>query len=374
MKIGIMTFQASHNCGSMLQAYALQHTLSEKYKADVELIDFANAGSRNLYSMIDLRLKKDAIRNNIQNIRYYKALKRYHEEYHLFKEKYLVTSKRQYRSCSELVGIEKNYDMLISGGDQVWNVRCPDADEAYYLSFANDVRKVAYSPSLGGVNINTAGVDTEKYKQYLSEYEYASVREPNGQKWLKELTGNEYPIIADPVFLLTHKEWLDQFKLPEISEKYIFNYAFFHNREDANNAMKQISEEMGMPVYVMDTKSWTIYHLDKYGIKAYDHTGPLAFLTLMQNAELVLTQSFHGTVFAAMFHKNFWSYRNPIVGNNTDDRATAILNQLGLINRYVVIDELPKMDYLEKIDYSSTDKNIEKLREEAFSYIDSFMY
>ena len=374
MKIGIMTFHASHNCGSMLQAYALQYTLTKKYGANVELIDFANAGSRNLYSMVDFRFKKDAIRNNINNLRYRKVLMKYHKEYEEFKNRYLVTSEKKYKSVKELVGVEKNYDMLISGGDQVWNVKCPDADEAYYLSFAKGVRKVAYSPSLGGVNINEAGVNLDKYREYLLDYECASVREPNGQKWLKELTGKEYPIVADPVFLLTHKEWLEQFELPTIDEKYIFNYAFFHNRADANMAMKKISEETGMPVYIMDTKSWTLYHLDKYGLKCYSHTGPVAFLTLMQNAELVLTQSFHGTVFAAMFHKTFWSYRSPIVKNKADDRATAILDQLGLLDRYVVIDDLPNMSYLEKIDYSETDAKIKKLQEDAFKYIDSFMY
>ncbi|MBE5919039.1 MAG: polysaccharide pyruvyl transferase family protein [Pseudobutyrivibrio ruminis] len=374
MRIGIMTFHASHNCGSMLQAYALQHTLKEKYNADVELIDFANAGSRNMYSMIDLRLKKDAIKNNINNIRYRKVLKQYHAEYEDFKNKYLITSKKSYHSVNELVGVEKDYDLLISGGDQVWNVRCPDADEAYYLSFAKNVRKVSYSPSLGGVNINEAGVDLDKYREYLADYEQVSVREPNGQKWLKELTGNEYKIVADPVFLLSQEDWTEQFELPEIGEKFIFNYAFFHNRVDANTAMQKISQETGMPVYVMDTKSWTLYHLDQYGIKKYGHTGPIAFLTLMKNAELVLTQSFHGTVFSALFHKTFWSYRNPYAGKKpSDDRATAILEQLGLLDRYVVIDELPSMDYMKKIDYSSTDGKIEKLREDAFAYIDSFM-
>ncbi len=228
---------------------------------------------------------------------------------------------------------------------------------------------------MGGVNINNTDVDLDQYRKYVLDYECVSVREPNGQKWLKELTGNEYPIIADPVFLLSHKEWLEQFELPGIEGKYIFNYAFYHNRDDANAAMKRISEETGMPVYVMDTKSWTLYHLDKFGIRAYKQTGPLAFLTLMQNAELVLTQSFHGTVFAAMFHKTFWSYRNPYAGKRSDDdRATAILDQLGLRDRYVVIDDLPDMDYMAKIDYTDTDAKIEKLREDAFAYIDSFMY
>ena len=52
-KIGIITFHSSHNCGSMLQAYALQTVLEKRYGAEVEVIDFSNKGSRNLYGLFD---------------------------------------------------------------------------------------------------------------------------------------------------------------------------------------------------------------------------------------------------------------------------------------------------------------------------------
>lgn len=50
MKIGLITFHASHNNGSMLQALALQHIFSEKYVCDVKIINFSNSGQRNMYS------------------------------------------------------------------------------------------------------------------------------------------------------------------------------------------------------------------------------------------------------------------------------------------------------------------------------------
>ena len=111
----------------------------------------------------------------------------------------------------------------------------------------------------------------------------------------------------------------------------------------------------------------------KYGIKRYKMTGPIAFLTLMENAEWVLTQSFHGTLFSAMFHKNFWSYRAPSVNKPGDDRAIAILKQLGLADRYQVIDDLPNQNFTKTIDYANTDDLISKLRSDAFSYLDKIM-
>lgn len=372
-KIGIITFHSSHNCGSMLQAYALQTVLTQRYHADVEIIDFANAGSKNIYRRFDMRLKKSAMKNNLLTLRNLSVINDYRKDYMDFAEKYLHTTKEKYSTAEQMQGIEKNYDILIAGGDQVWNVLCPDADKAYFLSFAKDVRKVAFAPSLGGNNINVAAKDPETYRQFLLDFERISVREPNGKKWLEELTGREIPIIADPTLLLTKEEWCSQFDLPQIDGDFIFNYAFFHNRPEANAAIQRISQETGMPVYVLDHKSWAFYKLDRYGIRRCEHTGPITFLAMMNQASMVLTQSFHGTLFSALFHKQFWSYRAPATKRIDDDRATAILDQLGLRERYQVIDELPDQEYMKAIDYRDTDDKIENLRAKAFAYMDSFM-
>lgn len=372
-KIGIITFHSSHNCGSMLQAYALQTVLEKRYGAEVEIIDFSNKGSRNLYGLFDFRLKKSALRHNLLTIRHWKLVNQYRRDYINFKEKYLHTTEHQFRNHKELESLNGKYDVIIAGGDQVWNVLCPDADDAYFLDFIHGSKKAAYSPSLGGNNLNEVVKDTQKYRRLLNEFDFISVREPNGKKWLEQLIGREVPIIADPTLLLSHEEWLQSFSIPQMDEKFIFNYAFFHNRPEANAAIQKISEEMGMPVYVLDNKSWAAYRLDKYGIKRYKMTGPIAFLTLMENAEWVLTQSFHGTLFSAMFHKNFWSYRAPSVNKPGDDRAIAILKQLGLADRYQVIDDLPNQNFTKTIDYANTDALISKLRSDAFSYLDKIM-
>lgn len=372
-KIGIITFHSSHNCGSMLQAYALQSVLENRYGAEVEIIDYSNRGSRNLYGLFDTRIKKSAIKHNLLTVTHWNLVNQYRKDYLNFKKQYLHTTKQQFKKHKDLEALNGMYDLIIAGGDQVWNVMCPDADDAYFLDFLNDGKKAAYSPSLGGNNINNVVKDTTKYRNLLEKFNFISVREPNGQKWLEQLTGRKVPIIADPTLLLSHEEWLENFNIPNIDEKFIFNYAFFHNRPEANAAIQKISEEMGLPVYVLDSKSWAAYRLDKYGIKMFRTTGPIAFLTLMENAEWILTQSFHGTLFSAMFHKNFWSYRAPSVNKPGDDRAIAILEQLGLTERYRIIDELPSQDFSSTINYTNTDELILNLRSTAFSYLDEIM-
>lgn len=373
MKIGILTFQASHNCGSMLQAYALRETLARKYRADVEIINYANYVSRCIYGLIDTRPKKSAIRRNINTWTHLGTILESAKWYNEFSQRYLFKSAEYCKNSADLTKIAQHYDLLIAGGDQIWNVRCQDAGKEFFLNFVKGVRKVAYSPSLGGTNILKYADDLESYKNYLLDFEKLSVREPNGQKWLEKLTGRKVPIICDPTILLTEEEWTSWLPVIEIKEEYIFNYAFYHNRVETNKILQNLSEKTGLPIYVIDYKSYDIYKLSQYGLHKYEMSGPLAFLALMKNASLVLTQSFHGTLFSALFNRKFWSYNWRGQHNPDDDRATAILQQLGLQDRYQMIENLVDMDIMKPIKYEDVNQRIINLRKEAFAYIDSFM-
>ncbi|MBV1681526.1 polysaccharide pyruvyl transferase family protein [Bacteroides stercoris] len=370
MKIGILTFQASHNCGSMLQAFALQYVISHKFHHECELINYANSASRNMYGLFDYRINRHMFKENWKRLTHLEAYRSSIKDYEEFSHKYLVLSKGDLSTNKELENIAHNYDMIIAGGDQVWNVCCPDAGKEYYLNFTHDVRKIAYSPSMGGQNILKKADNIQIYKQLISEFEHISIREPHGQQWLQELTEKEVKIVADPTLLLSPKEWCEILPVPEIKEKYIFNYAFYHNRKKTNQEIQQISQKTGLPVYTIDFKQHAIYKLDQYGIKRFEHTGPLPFLGLMKNASLILTQSFHGTLFSALFNRPFWSYNWIGVHNPDDDRAIAILRQFGLENRYQMIEDIVAMDnILVPIDYTSVNIRIEEMRTYAMQYL-----
>ena len=377
MKIGIITFHASHNCGSMLQAYALCKVLRDEYHQNAELIDFSNSGSRQMYSLWNNKMFyrsgrpiMNVLKTNISNLFHYKAVKSVMDDYEDFSSKYLPKSKGTYKNTMPLKGIEQNYDMLISGGDQVWNICCTDADDAYFLSFAHNVKKAAYSPSLGAMNILKYAKNPNKYRKYLLDYDFLSVRELNGQKWLKELVGVDVPIVPDPTLLLSADEWCKVLPVPEIEGKYIFNYAFSYGNEENNKILKQISDKYNLPVYIIDAKSYYRYNLEKkYGFKLYKQSGPLAFLGLMKNAELVLTQSFHGSLFAAKFNRCFWSYKNAVVRNPDDDRARCVLNQLGLIDRYQTFSDLLGMDLMQPINYEIVNPILDVLSKNGKDYL-----
>lgn len=373
MKIGIITFHASLNCGSMLQAFALQEVLEKKYNAEVEIINFSNWGQRNYYALWDLYPRPSVIKCNIKSLPYHDEIKRVRKDYEAFENTYLHLTPRLLKHRSELNGIDENYDIVIAGGDQIWNVRCRDADKAYFLSFVKHAKKVAYSPSLGARNINKVALNPKAYAELLKGFDFLSVRENNGQKWLKELTGLDIPIIADPTMLMDGDQWRLCLPIRKIEEDFIIYYAFSYSNEENNKIMHEVVNRTGMPIYIIDGKSWNINKLDQYGIKLWQQAGPLGFLDLMANAKLVLVQSFHGIVFSTIFHKTFWSLRNSKVRNSDDDRARVILHQTGLEHRAITYNDLLNQDLKVPIDYTEVDKNIEDMRKEAFAYIDSFV-
>jgi len=265
----------------------------------------------------------------------------------------------------------ENYEIVISGGDQIWNIRCGDADLTYFLPFDKRIKKVSYSPSFGATNISKYTDENARdlYKKLLNDYDSISIRELNGQKWIKELTGKDVPIVADPTMLFDSKNWLKKIDTIDIKEKYIFYYAFSYANKTNVEQIAKVSKETGYPVYVIDAVQYKNYNLEKYGFKLFK-TGPVGFLSLMKNAEIVFSQSFHGTIFSALFHRNFWAFHNSIIANPDDDRATYILKQLGLSNRYINIEKIEDVDLFKKIDYKKVDEKVEELRQNAFKYIE----
>lgn len=373
MKIGIVTFHASLNCGSMLQAYALQETLREKFHQNVEIIDFSSKGQRKMYSLIDTRLRPRVIKRNFRVLPYLKEFKDLKADYKRFSDTYFVLTSKQYRRNQELFGLQDTYDILIAGGDQVWNVLCRDTDLAYFLNFSNSAKKVSYSPSLGAVNINYAAKNLSLYKNLLEQFDYISVREPNGKDWLEKLLGRNVEMIVDPTMLFTPNEWTHKIKIEKIDEPFIFYYAFDYSNHKLNLALQRISKDLGVKIFMIDRKEWNICHLNNYGIELYPHGGPMAFISMINSAKYVVTDSFHGTVFSALFNKKFCNCRHNPNQDVNDDRSSSLLAELGLERQYVVSDQLKKDDLTREIDYSSVNDCIEKLREKGFLYIKSFL-
>lgn len=366
-KIGVITFHNSYNCGSMLQAYALQQVLNDIPGYENELINFIGEGQKRFYSIL---VKPHSIKEIIKNIMFgifYKIIDNHYNDYRSFIKDYMILSKKEYGSTKELENCELNYDVLICGSDQVWNTKCVDFEDAYFLSFSNSSKKIAYATSMAANNIIGEGKDFEdNYRNYLMDFDKISVRERNAKIWLEELTGREIDITADPTLLITSNQWSD-LAFEGIKGEYIFYYSMWYTK-DINSEIQKISKRYKLPVYVMDAKEWVRRGLWNYGFKLAPQGGPRMFLSLMKNAKLVFTSSFHGTVFASIFKRGFWYIRSS-KANQNDDRASFILEQLGIQERLIRKEKIQVINLWEKINYDEVDKKIDNLKKYSLKYL-----
>lgn len=375
MKVGIITFHASHNCGSMLQAFALT-TVLKQMNIPCEIIDFANEGSRAMYNSIPpIHPFKRGVRGRFskwwKTLPYVSLLDKQKEFYIDFMTRFLPLTKTEYKSNADLQKAHFDYTHYICGSDQVWNISCGDADDSYFLNFVKGgAHKIAYACSLGANVIKDKAKDVNVYKNYLSTFDALSVREKNAVKQIEDLSGKHVELLVDPTLLLNQFDYEKLLNVGErlIKEDYIFYYAFNYTTE-VNDTVMEISKRYGLPVYIIDARAWGPQGKRKEGLRLFDKSGPVVFLNLMKYAKLSLTTSFHGTVFSVIFGKPFW-FINSSMHNSMDDRASSLLEMLGLSDHLIYgNDLLCNRDVFETIDYASCYERIEQEKKKAIDYL-----
>lgn len=169
MKIGIITFHAAHNFGSMLQAYALQTFLSSKGHK-VEIINYRSCQQKNLYfkplfSKYAFKHPKFFMQCLIHPSNTVAMIEKWNRFEHFLSNHLNLT--KEYSDLRELKEANFSYDVIISGSDQIWNNNPADFSEAYMIPFADKCIKIAYAPSLGPAPQTT---NLQPYTEYLQKY------------------------------------------------------------------------------------------------------------------------------------------------------------------------------------------------------------
>ncbi len=366
-KIGIITFHNSYNCGSMLQTYALQQVINKQLNLAAEVIDFSNAGQQELYSVFG---KCNSLKNVIKNIviaPHQKKIRNDFLSYEDFKNKNFFLTSKSYNEMKDLN--DYGYSHIITGSDQVWNITIADADDAYFLPWVKTARKIAYAPSFGAKNINKYSDNPQKYKEYLNDFFELSIRERNGQKWIKDLIGKDVPVLIDPTLLLKKEDYDEiastKLKLPE---KYIFYYSPGYQK-DISQLVSQISKKYNLPVIAFNSKTFHTKGMNfRSDFKLPDIENPSTYLQLIKNAELIITTSFHGTVFSSIYKKKFWTVKNGGMFGD-DDRVRTLMETLDLEDRMIPIEFNDSFDYLLSKDYTKYEKLLEIEQNKAMSYL-----
>lgn len=333
--VGILTFHASHNYGSMLQAYALQQVIA-CMGYNCEIINFRPQRQKQMFrpdyctGNLTERLKRLIVQ--------YPHIKETWRKYELF-EKFLqndlILSEQEYGTVEELKQGNLKYDYYISGSDQIWNTDCFDFDMAYYLPFVRSGKLIAYAPSMGPTPENSKHLDID-ITSLLERYDKISVREPRTARFIQERYNKKVSIVLDPTLLLPNRKWEALIaSKPIIDGDYIFLYSpKFNSFENVYKLAEDISTRYGMKVilsrshkYLCDKKRWK-----RFNIKA--DIGPKEFLNLIKNAQLVCCDSFHAVVFSIILQVPFLA-----MDGINDSRISHLLKMTGLENRSIDADE-----------------------------------
>ncbi len=327
------------NYGSLLQTYAFQQYINEIGVNNEIILYKKKTDFRQLLRIFNfqlLKMKGNVVYRDVYSYIFNSDLKKYLNNR---KEKFKEFKKRHLRFSNIIIGRKEllistsNYSYFILGSDQVWNPINIGTDY-YTLNFVpSNVPKIVYSPSFGVSKI--PHIQKKKTRKYLNRIDHLSIREESGQQIIRELIGKDVPVVCDPTILIDKSYW-DKLKgdEPIIKGKYIFCY-FLGNRPLIREFAKKLKTTTGLQIV-------SLLHLDEYiktdcyfpDIKPYN-IGPSEFVNLISNATIILTDSFHGTIFSILYKKIFFSFSRHEEKSisSTNNRIDSLLARLQIPER-----------------------------------------
>lgn len=368
MNIGIMTLQGAKNCGAVLQAYA-SSTVLKKMGHNVELVNFISDGEYERTKKLGgLKKGKAYWARKIYYMFFAKSIKKRNALFEQFQQEYLELSPKNGRIRERNLSKQTaKYQCLVCGSDQIWS-RDPklyDRSEAYFINFPYAGKKISYAASFGD-SINYSEEEVNKIISYIRSFNSVSVREKEAEEFLKTY-GIDSTICIDPTMLLNRFDWKQLAILPKVKEKYIL-YFSVNSRKYSINIAKKLSKKTGLRVIELNPhpKSWNSRFMKLYG------NGPREFLGFILNAEYIVTNSFHGTVFSILFNKPFIAAFDEENGQiKIESRKETLLKNVGLDNLIISESMVIDTEIFNQIDWDKVNLKIDGLRNASLNYLRS---
>lgn len=349
-----------------MQTYALQ-TVVSRMGHEATVINFSNEGQQRLY---DVLFPFSSIKNIAKNLillpkrgkieRNNEAYERFISE-HFHLDGGLKSDKAALSDCG--------YDAIVAGSDQIWNITVEDGDDAYFLPWVSRARKVAYAPSFGAKDPAKFSDNPQRYSEYLRSFDALSIRERNGRAWIKSLTGFDVPVLLDPTLLLEMDDYANlEAPVTNLPEQYIFYYAPGYS-SDINRLVEAVSKKYGLPVVAFNAKHFYVKGMNLSSrFLLPDIESPATYLTLIKNARVVFTTSFHGTIFSTMYRKPFWTVKNGGMFGD-DDRVLTLASTLGIEDRLCPIEFSDDFEYLSLPNWEAFEKALSSEREMSLAWL-----
>ena len=359
MKVFVATFY-KNNYGSALQAYALQSVLKELNTISMVIEEPKNNCSRAKQILRDIYYL-------IKPEKYYGFIK---------KTKRLLEQRFELGKIGKINNFVKkniaiiNYDeyikqiadekvIALAGSDQIWSIINSPISSFYTFDYIKNknVKKISYAASIGVSNLSENQI--KYYSETLKQFKVISLREKCAYEILNGFfQKSEVRCDVDPTLLLDKSIWRNLCSEPQLSEPYVFVYML--RPDDSLIEMARILAKKNhcKIVYIGQ------FNRKYRNVKTIKNAGIEDFLSYIYNAEYIITNSFHGTVFSILFNKKFVSVRI----KTTSSRVENLLKSLNI--QYKLISDIAELDNaIIDYDISSVESKLNELRNNSINYL-----
>lgn len=341
-KICIVTVYNSENCGSFLQAYALKKKI-ESLGYDVYFYKRNTKGtSLSLCETLKFVLKKILKGNFVAGINQLKK--------HIF----FKQNSKQFRTIDKNSTEFNNISCFVIGSDTIWNF---DNKSFYnnrkvYTGELFPKKKITYAASAGNTNINTF-TDNKDIIKSLNKLDCISVRDDYTKKIIDKVLNKDVEIVVDPTLLLTKEDFI-KIENNHNDKDFILIYFFGKIPEKTKNDIISLSKKYNKKIFSFgESLSWC----DKSIIY-----NPYDLLYYFHNADFIITNTFHGTIFSIIYEKKFADYG---LGKK---KVEDLLEKFELKKQLVTKDNLYNL-YNDNIDYKRVKRTIKKYSELSTEYL-----
>ena len=367
MKIGLITYHAAYNYGSVLQAYATQCAV-ETLGHSVEIINYRMKEQRKVYGLYRAKYGWRVFLKDLLQIPVHAKRILRKERFEHFFVTYMKLSP-EYTVPKEIIKSWNQYDAVISGSDQIWNKHSLELEnntweymQPYLLEGYNG-KKISYASSIA----NMTNEEMDIIINNVRSFDAVSLRENSSVKRVEDLYDLKAVNVLDPTFLLSREEWIKRLHLGcDSQEKYILFYSLegIHNFRENVRIVNQVAKNKGCKLVVVTPFAYLKIRDDN--VNMMPELGPIEFLEMINNAESVITSSYHGTILSINFGKDVYSLCK---NSGSEFRKTDILNRLGLSDRIVEnTGDLLKKEY-KPIEYEQVQEKLWELLNESMEYL-----
>lgn len=377
-KIAILTlFHGNNNWGGVLQGFALKQIIEKLYPDSVVDILNYRSGVNIVYPSLFkqmlqyplMEIPKVVAKRVLKRNKGYviEKLKIRRELFAAFMKEH-DTNPIKYND-ETLKQAAEQYDVFISGSDQVWN---PNVARAGYFQtmIPDSCKRIAYAASIARDGLSPH--EQSVMLPLIERFDYVSVREKTARIFLQEYLGGKKEIeeVLDPALLLTKEQWIEEAGDSDCDGDYALAF-FFSDSYEYRKYIQEYCKKYKLKLKFIPFAAEQYIKSDEKGEceREFD-VGPKEFIKLFQNAKCVFTDSFHGSVFSIIFQKYFCVFeRDKQNKTSKNSRLYDLLNKFELSERLIQNPKLLEEKMQNPIDYESTNSLLEKYRQLSFDFL-----